>query len=439
MSSPASAARSVLTVAGYGALALAVAVFLPDLGLGRWMALAAGMAILVAGAAVQEWRRRPRPAPPAGTAADLAGLHAAVAAELARGRDGLRADPAFRAGHALPVRRAAEPPDPDRPPDSAGAEDEGPPPLNPPPPNPPPPNPPPPNPVAGPESAGPQRAGLDMGELRQRLLGHMSGARADSRSPAGHPPGKGGKDSANAVLAQIRDALRDDRIDMALQPIVSLPQRKTRHYECFSRIRTAEGGVLLPGQYVELAERAGLIATLDNVLLLRCIQLIRNTVRRNLMVGFFVNLSGHTLRDAEFIAQLTDYLTENPDLAPRLAFEFDMANLPQMQGGLRGAIDRLAGLGARFSLDRLPTLTGLDIDALERSHIRFLKIDAAVLLDEVHGPAGGLRLDKVKQQLDRGAIDLIVSRIETEQTLIELLDLPVDFGQGLLFGEPRAG
>ncbi len=46
-------------------------------------------------------------------------------------------------------------------------------------------------------------------------------------------------------------------------------------------------------------------------------------------------------------------------------------------------------------------------------------------------------LRAIKRRLDESAIDLIVDRIESEAQLVELLDLPVDFGQGLLFGEPR--
>ena len=39
--------------------------------------------------------------------------------------------------------------------------------------------------------------------------------------------------------------------------------------------------------------------------------------------------------------------------------------------------------------------------------------------------------------LDRSAVDLIVEKIESEEMLLDLLELKVDFGQGYLFGEPR--
>ena len=43
----------------------------------------------------------------------------------------------------------------------------------------------------------------------------------------------------------------------------------------------------------------------------------------------------------------------------------------------------------------------------------------------------------LKRDLDRNGIDMIVSKIEKDGELIELLDHNIDFGQGYLFGEPR--
>src|SRR3546814_12973931 len=69
------------------------------------------------------------------------------------------------------------------------------------------------------------------------------------------PPVAEGLDES-AVLEIARQALRDDRIDLVLQPIVLLPQRKRRYYECFSRLRTADGYMILPEQYIAVAERS---------------------------------------------------------------------------------------------------------------------------------------------------------------------------------------
>ena len=245
----------------------------------------------------------------------------------------------------------------------------------------------------------------------------------------------------SVVLAALGEALHGDGIDLVVQPIVSLPQRKPRLYECTSRVRAADGTALGAVQYLALAEREGLITAIDNLLLFRCIQLIRATQRRHRTVGFFASLSPHSLRDEAFMAQFVEFMADNTVLAPYLVFEFRMADLPQVLGALRPPLDRLAALGARFSLAGVRQLALLDVDKLARHHIRFLKIEAETLLREVDGAPGGgapaVDIRALKAELDRAAIDLIVSRVDSEKMLLDLLDLPIDFGQGLLFGEPR--
>ncbi|MBL8709555.1 MAG: EAL domain-containing protein, partial [Rhodospirillaceae bacterium] len=97
------------------------------------------------------------------------------------------------------------------------------------------------------------------------------------------------------ILDALRDGLRENGVELALQPIVSLPQRKRRYFECFSRVRVADGRVLIPEQYIELAERHGLVTAIDNMQLFRCIQTLRRIRKSNASVGFFLNISHHTL------------------------------------------------------------------------------------------------------------------------------------------------
>lgn len=238
----------------------------------------------------------------------------------------------------------------------------------------------------------------------------------------------------NAVLETVERALRDDRVELVLQPIVSLPPRKHCFYECFSRIRNNDGSLVLPDDYLAVAEREGHITAIDNMLLLRCIQLVRVVRRQKERLGFFCNVSSHTLRDQDFFSDFLDFLELNEELAPNLIFEAAQADF-LAQGVVEAAhLGRLATLGCRFSIDQV---TDLDFDAaaLAMRRIRFVKVEAEVLLAEaaVDQRSPG----NLKRRLAAQGIDLIVEKIETEATLLELLDQEIEFGQGYLFGEPR--
>ncbi len=239
-----------------------------------------------------------------------------------------------------------------------------------------------------------------------------------------------------AVLDIVRDGLRNNRVDLFVQPIVSLPQRKHRHYECFSRIRDGDGGMVGPDQYLAGAEREGLIGAIDNMLLFRCVQLVRRVQKQKRDTGIFVNISEHSLADTRFFREFVAFVADNRELAPQLIFEFAQGHVARHGAAVMLELERLARLGFRFSMDQVTDLD-LDVDGLGARHFRFLKIDAQKLLESARGGGRRLEMRAFKQALDRNAIDLIVEKIETEPQLLELLDYPIDYGQGFLFGEPR--
>ena len=235
-----------------------------------------------------------------------------------------------------------------------------------------------------------------------------------------------------SVLDEVKKCLRQDSLDLMLQAVVSLPQRKRRFYECFTRIRTDDGTVVRPERYIELAEEAGLVAAIDNMLLFRCVQLVRKIQRENMDVGFFCNISLNTLEDLDFFGDFVEFLEGNAELAKSLIFEFAYADLKRQRGATRRQLERLLELGCRLSVDQVDGLA-IDPGLLVEREIRFIKLEAAVLLEE-----GGPEIFRsLKRELDRRAIDVIVEKIEAEADLIELLELGIDFGQGYLFGEPR--
>ncbi len=257
-----------------------------------------------------------------------------------------------------------------------------------------------------------------------------AGGAASGDLPPGFMPPVAANLERETILDIVRAALRDDRVDLVLQPIVSLPQRRRRFYECFSRLRTEGGAMILPEQYIALAEGAGLITAIDNMLLFRCVQLVRKIHRRNESIDFFCNISPHTLTDEKFITEFVDFLEANRALAAHLVFEFGQADFARWSEAGAGLLNRLAFLGCRFSLDQVENL---DFDAAELAtrHVAFIKVEGDLLLDVVDESIGILRA------LRRHRIDLIVTKVEDENRLLEILDYDVDFGQGFLFGEPR--
>ena len=56
----------------------------------------------------------------------------------------------------------------------------------------------------------------------------------------------------------------------------------------------------------------------------------------------------------------------------------------------------------------------------------------------MEGAKAAVAAEDFKKLLERHGLNLIAERVEDEKTVVQLLDFAVDFGQGYLFGEPRA-
>jgi cyclic-di-GMP phosphodiesterase TipF (flagellum assembly factor) len=240
--------------------------------------------------------------------------------------------------------------------------------------------------------------------------------------------------SNEEILEITQQGLEQNRVDLYLQPVVSLPERKVRFYETFSRIRNDQGNVILPEQYLSLAAEQGLLADIDNMLLFRCVQLIRRAQIDKLTVGFFCNLASESLNDNEFFPQFIEFMRANVALADNLVFELAQSDLsdPDVERNLKP----LARLGFTFSLDKVSDLS-FNFAGLAKRGFRFLKVPSAVLRDRANYEDLPFHIDDYKDAVTRAGLQLVAEKVEEESEVIDLLDLGIDLGQGFLFGEPR--
>lgn len=288
-----------------------------------------------------------------------------------------------------------------------------------------------------------QRMSVQLDERLEALPHH-----SHHGEPAGLPAMARRADAqTGALLETVRSALAENRVDLYLQPVVSLPPRKTVFYESFSRLRDETGRILMPAQYLAVAEPEGLVAAIDNLLLFRCVQIVRRLARQDRKVAIFCNISLSSLGDEGFFPQFLDFLTENKDMSGGLIFELGQSAFEQ-----RGSVEarhmaKLADLGFRFSIDKVTELD-LDYRELQRADVKFVKIGAELLLSQLAEkeddgrlslkPLPDLHASDVAALARRYGVEIIAEKVESERQVIDVLELDIAYGQGNLFGEPRA-
>ena len=238
------------------------------------------------------------------------------------------------------------------------------------------------------------------------------------------------------LLATLRNAIDENRIDIFLQPMVTLPQRKVRFYEAVTRLRDERDQLIAAEEFISIAEASGLIGRIDNMVMLRCVQVLRRLMVRNKDVGVFCNVAASTLGNSTTFAQCLDFLEANRALAPSLVLEFKQSTFRNLGPAETENLAALAQRGFRFSIDHVTDLRIEPRELADRG-VRFIKVPAALLLDPRQASTSDIHPSDLSDLLGRFGIDLIAERIEGERAVVDLLDYDVRFGQGFLFAPPR--
>jgi cyclic-di-GMP phosphodiesterase, flagellum assembly factor TipF len=239
----------------------------------------------------------------------------------------------------------------------------------------------------------------------------------------------------DAVAGALRKAVAAGEIELHLQPVVTLPQRKLRYYEALARVKTDGGELVTAGEFLSDAEAAALIPKIDYLAAARSVQIVRRLLLQKREVGLFCNLAPATLADPGF-SKFLELMDANRAIAAALVFEFAQSAVRAMGTIEHASLAALAERGFRFSMDNLTDLR-VNAHELNERGFRFVKVPAPLLFNRLGTLTADIRPADFSESLGRFGIDLIADRIEHENTVIDLLDYDVRFGQGVLFSPPR--
>ncbi len=240
-----------------------------------------------------------------------------------------------------------------------------------------------------------------------------------------------------AVIAELKTtlaaALASDRLELYLEPVAALPQRSIKGYEATLRLK----GV--PPEEADLrrvATATGLRADLDRLLVERAAQVLRILRARNREATALCRIGGESLTAEPFRAALDALGRSDSALSAAVTLEIAEAEYEALDTAGREAMSALAEKGFTFSLcelDRLrPTLAEAGTLGVNR-----LRIAADELLRAQTADGSDIHPADVPEYLRRRGLELMVTGIETEQTVLDLLEVAAPLAMGPLFGVAR--
>jgi cyclic-di-GMP phosphodiesterase, flagellum assembly factor TipF len=242
-----------------------------------------------------------------------------------------------------------------------------------------------------------------------------------------------------AVMAELRatlaEALTSERVEICLQPYVTLPQRKIAGYEASLALKAGDGVTRDLDGLRRAARASGMAAELDKLLVERAGQVLRVLRARERSVAMTCAISGASLTDPDFRSAVEAVARAEGKLAQNLLLSFPLDDVAALLRDGRAALQSLVRSGVSLGVHGA-SAAGIDAAALERLGARELRLPAGAIIG-ADGAASDIHPADLNELMERRGIRMLVTGIDDEATMRDLLDCSATFGQGALFGASR--
>jgi predicted signal transduction protein with EAL and GGDEF domain len=235
----------------------------------------------------------------------------------------------------------------------------------------------------------------------------------------------------------LRRALQRREFFINYQPIVSLETGKVSSFEALVRWRHPERGLVMPGEFITVAEETGLIIPLGQWVLAEACRQMREWQKHYYIdeeITVSVNLSSRQFSQADLIDQVSSVLRETGLPSSNLKLEITESMVMENIDTAIGMLTQLRNLGVGLSIDDFGTGYS-SLSYLHRFPIDTLKIDRSFVTQMTDNTENAEIVRTIVTLARSLAMNVIAEGVETVAQLMQLRDLGCDFGQGYLFSK----
>jgi diguanylate cyclase (GGDEF)-like protein len=228
-----------------------------------------------------------------------------------------------------------------------------------------------------------------------------------------------------------------DRIILHFQPIIPLnSEDETPRYEVLVRMIDHEGNRVEAVNFIEIAEEFGLISQVDKIVSFRSIDLLEKWHNAGKKMSLSINISACTFEDKVFLAQLSDKLRRSNLPEGSVVFEITETAILRDLQQVKEAIADLRSHGAFFALDDCGVGYS-SFNYIKQLDLDFIKIDGTFVRNLTKDNQKDAAFVKALHDVaHRMKILTVAESVEQEETVAELENMGIDFGQGYYFGRP---
>jgi diguanylate cyclase (GGDEF)-like protein len=239
------------------------------------------------------------------------------------------------------------------------------------------------------------------------------------------------------VEAELRLAIERDELTVHYQPIIDLRADKVVGFEALARWRHPTRGLVLPVDFIALAEESDLIVALGEAVLEKACRQAQAWRRRwpdqNLLMS--VNLSPRQFLDPNLVTKISSVLRRTKLEPCALELEITESSVMDRSEASLRVLQQLRAIGVRMVLDDFGTGYS-SLAYLRHLPLDIIKIDRSFVTDlDIQDPNVGIVRAVVSLAHGLG-VSVVAEGIETEEQARRLRELGCDLGQGYVWAHP---
>ena len=239
------------------------------------------------------------------------------------------------------------------------------------------------------------------------------------------------------LLRDLRQALANDELELFYQPKIDARSGKVTAAEALLRWNHPTRGMVMPGQFLPLAERSGLMGPLGNWVIEASCRQARAWRDKGLRMRVAINLSAHQMRQDDIADRITDALARHRIHPSLLTCEITESAAMEDTAATQETFRRLGELGAHLSIDDFGTGYS-SLSYLRQLPAEELKIDASFVKDVDHSADARAVVDAVVKLAHALGLKVVAEGVESPRQQKVLVELGCDELQGFLFAKPMS-
>ncbi len=234
---------------------------------------------------------------------------------------------------------------------------------------------------------------------------------------------------------KIRTALAHEGFALYCQPVYDLRNNQIVHHEVLLRMVDADAKLILPGAFLDTAERFGLIRGIDRWVMETSIRLQGESVRNGAPVSLAINVSGRYFGQPDVLEFVKNMIAQYGADPRCLIFEVTETAAVENVAYARRFIEALRAMGCRFALDDFGVGFS-SLHYLKNLNVDFVKIDGSFIRNVNDDATDKMFVKAITELASALNIMTIAEFVDSQAVSSMLVDLNVGYGQGYHLGRP---